>query len=150
MYDNALPSGNQFVLGWLRRLGELGGEKTYHHAVRSRLAGLWPNVLKYPSSFAGWGRLGLLLSQPARVLVITGKGAEAAAAQVQTQYYPDLAIVATETERHTFSLTKDRYLSGGKLQFYLCEGQSCSLPVGALEQVLLPNYGVEELGRTKI
>lgn len=135
LYDNALPSGNSQLLDNMQRLGQLVGDTELLEAARTKLTSVVESVQKYPSSFAGWARLALHLSVPARELVITGPGSKAAAAQLLKINRPDVRIVVAETETVDFPSLKNRYLSD-QLQFFLCENQSCRLPVHRIEDLV--------------
>ena len=134
LYDNALPSGNGLMLHNLLRLGQLTGETSYVEAARSRMSNVMESVQKYPTSFANWGRLALLLGRPPRELIITGPNAIPIAEELTEKYRPDLKIVAAETDPPDFPILKDRYTLN-ELQLFLCENQTCRLPVRTIEEL---------------
>lgn len=137
LYDNALPSGNGQYLHLLRRLTSYTGEPSYRRRAEAVFAGLAASVGKYPSSFANLARLGLLLSRPARELIISGGLTSEVAKQVRGRYRPDLTVVvAPPTNVPSFPILEGR--TGQKEpRFYLCENQSCRLPVSSLNELSL-------------
>ena len=130
-YDNALPSGNSQMAHNLYRLGRLTGEDRYTKRAERMLTALAGAVQRYPTSFAGWGLMALLMEQPERELVVTGPGAQEAARQFLSDYRPGLLIVAAEHDRWPIPLLENRYLS--ELRFFVCENRSCQLPVSTVE-----------------
>ncbi|PHI21088.1 thioredoxin domain-containing protein [Lewinellaceae bacterium SD302] len=136
LYDNALPSGNGQLLHLLYRLSELSGKPEYRQLAEEKFSSIGQSVLKYPTSFANLGRLLLHLSSANRELVISGPGAEQAAREVAATYRPNLSIVVVKTKSDEIPSHSGRY-NEKDLQFYLCENQSCRLPVSSLEQLKL-------------
>lgn len=136
LYDNALPSGNSQLLNVLHRLAQMSGRQDWASLLDERLTQMVGGVTKYPTSFANWGRLLLLKSRKERELVVTGPGSRAAARELGKKYWPDLVIVATETDRPDFPSLKDRYLDDRR-RFFLCENQSCHQPVDSVDELPL-------------
>ncbi len=132
LYDNALPSGNSQMANNLYRLGRLTGEPAYTDRAERMLAAMTGAVVRYPSSFAGWGATALLLSQPERELVVTGTNARREARKFLSDHRPGLLIVATEHDRPDVPLFTNRYLS--EPRFFVCENRSCRLPVPSAEE----------------
>ena len=130
-YDNALPSGNSQMAHNLYRLGRLTGDETYTQRAERMLDALAGALQRYPTSFAGWGLVSLLMAHPERELVVTGPGAVAAAGEFLSDYRPGLLIVAAEHDRRQIPLLENRYLS--ELRFFVCENRSCKLPVSTAE-----------------
>lgn len=128
LFDNALPSGNSQMMAALLRLHRLTGRKEYLTRGEEMLAAMAGSLERYPSSFGTWVQAALLHALPPRELVVTGKGANAAAREFLSRYRPGLLIVATEMAREDVPLLSNRYLDGD-LHLFVCENQSCLLPV---------------------
>ena len=135
LFDNALPSGNSQLCAALLRLHRLTGEQRYLERGEHMLAAMAGSLERYPSSFGTWLEAALLHALPPRELVITGPGATAAAREIPSRYRPGLLIVATETAREDVPLLRNRYLDE-TLRFFVCENQTCRLPVSSLTEAL--------------
>ncbi|SEP99807.1 thioredoxin domain-containing protein [Neolewinella agarilytica] len=133
LFDNALPSGNSQLAHSLLRLSHLTGKDHYLTRGEEMLAAMSGSLERYPSSFGGWAHAALLHAAPVRELVVAGPGARAAAGQFLSRYRPELLIVASPEAREDLSLLQNRYLPG-ELRFYVCENQSCQLPVGTVTE----------------
>ena len=131
LYDNALPSGNSQMADNLYRLGRLSGEAAYTDRAGRMTAAMAGAVERYPGSFAGWGRVGLLLAGGERELVITGPGAREAAREFLSDYRPGLLIVASDAVADDVPLLRERH--SGTLRYFVCENRSCRLPVASAE-----------------
>lgn len=136
LYDNSMPSGNGQLLHLLRRLSNYTGKTMYRSLAEEKFQQIGKNVLKYPSSFANLGRLLLLLATDAKEVVISGAGAIEAAQEIATDYRPNLSIVVVKTKNDEIPSHQNRY-SEEALQLYLCEGQSCHLPVSSVQDLKL-------------
>lgn len=136
LYDNSLPSGNGQYLQLLRRLSSYTGDLDFVNKAQEKISRLASNVFKYPSSFANLGNLLLLQSKTVRELVISGQGTNEVAKLVLQTYRPDLTVVAGHTKDAGLPILKGRF-SENEQQFYLCENQSCHLPVSCLTELQL-------------
>jgi uncharacterized protein YyaL (SSP411 family) len=135
LFDNALPSGNSQMVSNLLRLYRLAGEERYLTHGENMLAAMAGSMERYPSSFGGWAHAALLHALPPTELAITGPGARAAATQFLSRYRPGLLIVASESPREDLPLLQNRYLNQ-QLRFFVCENQSCRLPVNTAAEAM--------------
>ncbi|PHI19552.1 thioredoxin domain-containing protein [Lewinellaceae bacterium SD302] len=136
LYDNAIPSGNGQMLETMRRLAAYTGKVTYRNQARDKLLKLVEKVVDYPTNFANYGRQMLLLQRPESSLVISGGETAEVANKILGNYRPGLAIVTVDEEREDIPSMKDRYFDG-ELQLYLCEDQTCRMPVGSIAELEL-------------
>lgn len=136
IYDNALPSGNSQMVSLLRRFSAITGQAKYQKIAKEISAALVEKVVQYPESFAGFGRQIVLLERDERCLVISGPGALQIAKEINHVYYPDLGVILANSSMESLPILLGKH-SPDELKFYLCENQTCRLPVSYLEALNL-------------
>jgi uncharacterized protein YyaL (SSP411 family) len=146
-HDNATPSGNGIAAFALQRLGHLIGETRYLEAAERAIDAFYPAMRRYPGGFAT-----MLIAleeqlQPTRVLVMRGPGHELAAwgRALGEAYRPDLVTLAIPEGIRGLPPALDKPGRTGQVNAYLCQGVSCSAPVGSLTdlEILLNRGGIE-------
>lgn len=127
--DNVIPASNSIMADNLFRLGIYFVNPHYRKVAMRMVADVIPGI-DYPSAFANWMRLELLSGDQAIELAILGEGAIEAARILQTEWHPQLVIAASETASN-LPFLNGRFVEN-RLQFYVCQNNTCGLPVDNL------------------
>ncbi|MEL6392172.1 MAG: thioredoxin domain-containing protein [Bacteroidota bacterium] len=135
VYDNALPSGNSQTTQLLQKMDRLVGPGKYGQEARRLLGLMESSAIKYPTSFAGWGRALLYENSDRGELIITGPEASELAKSAWANSRPGEIIVCAETNIPELSLLENRFSKNERLLYY-CRNLACGLPVQSLQEVL--------------
>lgn len=92
------------------------------------------NISEYPSGYSNWAQLLLDFTGSRKEMVVIGEKAIDYLKNLQKHYMPDV-IFCTSTTASDLSLLKDRYVSG-KTLIYICQDNTCQLPVETIEDAL--------------
>ena len=133
-YDSALPSGNAVMVQNLDQLGALTGRRDFvliADRLRHQIA---PSVLRFPGSFAQYAQSIMSTVFGHREIVIAGPDAPSFLRQASRLYLPGSVRLAS-TDGEGSVLLEDRLISG-KTYLYLCQNQSCQLPVETVEELV--------------
>ena len=132
--DGAVPSGGAMAAGVLLRLAHLTGEGRYADAGEAALRSAQPMMVRTPLGVAHWlAGLDFALA-PVREIAVVGDGAESLVAVLQTGYRPNVVVAARGAEESggdvsAIALLDGRVAVGGRATAYVCERQTCGLPV---------------------
>jgi hypothetical protein len=130
MADNATPAGNGVAARALIRLGHLLGETRYLDAAEATLNAAWEPLTHVPHGHAAM--LDALEEQlhPPRIVVVRAAEAELASwAQTTRSYAPRRQVyLIGDDETGLPGLLATRESRPGGVA-YVCEGQTCALPV---------------------
>ncbi len=126
-YDNVTPSANSVIAMSLWKLSRYLNLPDYEALSEQMLRNVQTKLLKHTESYGLWAELFLERSFKHCELVATGKGAMEAMQQVAQNYLPSTLLAASEEESE-LPLFHQRFQTQ-KLQFFLCQNQSCGLPV---------------------
>jgi uncharacterized protein YyaL (SSP411 family) len=134
IHDNVIPSSNSVMAHNLYRLSFLLGRPDYLDIARKMLNAVLGQLTDYPQSFSNWLQLLLKLTgNPIEVAVI-GENATDLIRQLQKHYLPNVIFCSGTTESD-LPLLRNRYVAG-KTLFYICQNNSCQLPVETVEEAL--------------
>ena len=136
LYDNATPSGNAIMLKNLQILSLIYPNKKYEVYFEKGVWSMLDSIQKYPLSFAIWAQNALQLIQPWKEVVLIGKEATLAAAQLQTKAPIQTLIMASEMPNDDFELMRNRPAQNGELTIYVCQNNTCAAPVYSVEAAL--------------
>ncbi|GAA0871460.1 thioredoxin domain-containing protein [Gangjinia marincola] len=131
--DNVIPASNSIMAKNLWKLSGFFGNTLYRDIARAMLEAVTPLIEKYPSSYANWLDLALLMTTPFYEIAITGKDAFLQAQRLNMQYIPHIIIAATEQENE-LPLLQHRF--NEETTFYICQDLVCGLPKDSLAEVM--------------
>ena len=93
------------------------------------------NMSDYPSGYSNWSQLLLDLTGSHFEAVLVGENAISLLKKLQKYYLPNVVFCSGTTE-NDLPLLKYRFVSG-KTLIYICQNNSCQLPVETVEEALL-------------
>ncbi|MGB0839158.1 MAG: thioredoxin domain-containing protein [Chitinophagales bacterium] len=131
-YDNALPSGNSTMVNNLLRLSVYLEEKSYKETALLLLKSMEDALVKYPRSFANWAINYMTLHFGIEEVVVVGKNANTLGESVNTLFMPEKIMQVSQVSNEQFPLLKGRFQEN-KTQIYLCQNETCQMPVETLE-----------------
>jgi uncharacterized protein YyaL (SSP411 family) len=134
VYDNVIPSSNSVMARNLLRLSYLLDRPDYKKIAEDMLERMTGNITEYPSGYSNWAQLLMDFTRTQREVVIIGEKAIDHLKNLQKHYLPDVIFCASTTASD-LSLLKDRYVSG-KTLIYICQDNTCQLPVETIEDAL--------------
>ena len=134
IHDNVIPSSNSVMAKNLFRLSWLLDKSGYLNIAQKMTDLIRGNIENYPSGFSNWSQLMLNLNENHYEIVIAGENAIRILKELQKQYLPQV-IFCAGTSENGLPLLKDR-LVAGKTLIYICQNQSCMLPVETVEEAL--------------
>ncbi len=124
--DNVMPASNSVMASVLLKLSVYFSNTHYENVAR-RMAAHIVGLIDYPSSFSNWLNLAMDFSEENREIAICGADAKHHLADLNSGYYPNVIIAATEQE------SKLPFLAGrfveNKTLFYVCRNKTCDMPV---------------------
>jgi uncharacterized protein YyaL (SSP411 family) len=134
IHDNVIPSSNSVMAKNLFRLSYLLNRPDYLKTAQKMLGLVVGNMADYPSGYSNWSQLMLNLTGTHFELVITGAHAIALLHELQKYHLPNVVFCAGTTENN-LPLLKSRFVSG-KTLIYICQDNSCQLPVETVEEAI--------------
>ena len=133
--DGVLPSANAIMAQNLLELGHINYDKTLLKQSKEMLSLVSSQFKDYPQNFGNWGVLMLNTSYPYFEIVVTGTNANALIIQLNTYYIPNTLLIGSTVESE-MPLFKNRYVEG-ETYIYMCQDNTCKMPVKTTETVLL-------------
>jgi len=130
--DNVIPSGNSVMANVLFELGHFMGKPAHIERATQMLANMYDGMEHYGSGYSNWGILLLKKTGPFMQLVVTGDGAKNEAEQWQQEFMPNILLAIKTNDSLPLTEGKGRNHSRS---FYLCVGESCSLPMDSMDDV---------------
>ncbi len=134
VHDNVIPASNSVMANNLFRLGHLAGQTNYLKIAETMLSKLVEDFQNYPSGYSNWLQLGLNFTGNQFEVAVTGEKAISKLHEIQKHYLPN-ALFCAGTGASDLPLLKDR-LAVGKTLIYICQNQTCQLPVEAVSDAL--------------
>jgi uncharacterized protein YyaL (SSP411 family) len=134
VYDNVIPSSNSVMARNLLRLSHLLERSDYKNIAQNMLERMTGNISEYPSGYSNWAQLFLDFVGNHLEIVVVGENAKNTVAELQKLYLPNVIFCAS-TIPGELPLLKDRYVSG-KTLIYICQDNTCQLPVETVEEAL--------------
>jgi uncharacterized protein YyaL (SSP411 family) len=134
IHDNVIPSSNSVMARNLFRLSYLLDRPEYLNLVQKMVDQISGNMMDYPSGYSNWSQLLLDLSGTRMEVVIVGEKAVELLRELQKYYFPNVIFCAGATENE-LPLLKNRYVPG-KTLIYICQNNSCLLPVETVEKAI--------------
>jgi len=134
IHDNVIPASNSVMAKNLFRLSYLLDRPDYLKTSRAMLDLIIGNMAEYPSGYSNWSQLLLNLTGNHFEVVIAGENAIRILNELQKNYLPN-AIFCAGTSEIGLPLLKSRCVSG-KTLIYICQNNSCQLPVETVEEAI--------------
>lgn len=128
--DDVIPSSNASLAHSLHFLGLMLHKPDWVQHATQMLGNLKASLLKSPAWYAKWGQFMLKQVFPHYEVVITGPEAAAMRLALETPYYPNKIFAGGTTG--TLPILEQRFT--GKTTIYVCEGNTCQLPVHTPEE----------------
>lgn len=126
VYDNVIPSSNSAMANNLFQLGHLLGKPNYLQVAEKMLEKVGDNAAQFPAGHSNWLNLALNFADNQFEVAITGPEAIRFGRELQVHYMPNCLFCMGDNE--DLPLLKNR-VNTGKTQIYVCQNQSCQLPV---------------------
>jgi uncharacterized protein YyaL (SSP411 family) len=133
MSDNVIPSSNAIMAEVLYELGIYFENKDWLDISEKMLSNAYDRILQNPGYHAQWAMLLNRFVYPAYEVVFTGENALELRSELEKNYLP--VLVAGSKGSENLPLLKNRLIKG-KTLIYVCENQSCKLPVATVEEAL--------------
>ena len=127
-YDGAEPSGNAVAALALTELARLTDQPCWRKAAAEILEGLAERIRRLPQAVPHALMAFQRLSEPPARLILAGEGWERLQATAGEVYRPDL-LITRATEEHPSEFVRGLARGAKKATAYLCEGESCQLPL---------------------
>jgi uncharacterized protein YyaL (SSP411 family) len=134
VHDNVIPASNSVMAKNLFRLSYLLDQPEYLNIARRMLDLISKNIADYPSGYSNWSQLMLNLTGNHFEVAIVGKDALYLIKELQKYYLPNV-IFCTGTSENELPMLKSRFVSG-KTLIYICQNNTCQLPVETVEEAL--------------
>jgi uncharacterized protein len=134
--DNVIPASNSSMAKCLFYLGKYYGENTYSEIAAQMLSTVKDAMAAYGSSYSNWSILMLHLTAPFHEVVIAGKDALRKRREFTAGYFPNSILAGTVSNDSTLPLLQQRFVEG-KTMIYVCENNTCKLPVEDMNQAIL-------------
>ena len=134
IHDNVIPSSNSVMAKNLFRLSYLLDRPDYLETARKMLNVVSGSMADYPSGYSNWSLLMLNLTGNHFEVAIVGENAISLLNEFQKNYLPHV-IFCTGKAENDLPLLKGRHVSG-KTLIYICQNNSCLLPVETVAEAL--------------
>ena len=133
MEDNVISSSNSVMCENLYRLSIYFGNQHYQTKCENMLSHIIP-VIDYPSAFSNWLYVFLNFSDTQRELAICSSNAVSEVREFHSRYLPHVTVAGTAAPS-VLPFLENRFSSGQDL-YYICQNQTCQLPMTNFEDVL--------------
>lgn len=134
IHDNVIPASNSVMAKNLFRLSYLLDRPEYLKTSRKMLDLVSGNMADYPSGYSNWSQLMLDITGTHFEVAIVGENALNLLKGLQINYLPQVVFCAGTSE-NDLPLLANRF-SKGKTPIYICQDNSCQLPVETVEEAL--------------
>jgi hypothetical protein len=134
IHDNVIPASNSVMAKDLFRLSYLLDRPEYLKIAREMLDLVSGNMTDYPSGYSNWSQLMLNLTGNHFEVAIVGENALNLLKALQKNYLPQVVFCAGTSE-NDLPLLANRFVAG-KTLIYICQDNSCQLPVETVEEAL--------------
>jgi hypothetical protein len=134
IHDNVIPSSNSVMAKNLFRLSYLLDRPDYLKTAQQMADQVNESISSYPSAYSNWLQLLQSLTGEHFEVAIVGELAIEKLREMQNYYLPQVIFCAGTSENH-IPLLKNR-LVPGKTLIYICQNNSCQLPVETVKEAL--------------
>lgn len=135
MFDNVIPSSNSVMATNLHFLYLLTSKGHYAEISDKMLRRMIKLIVSEPAYSSNWATLYLLkLSNHAEIAII-GSQANEVRKEIAKHYFPNKVIAGTET-KSALPLLQSREALKNKTTIYICQNNSCKLPVHSAQTAI--------------
>lgn len=134
IHDNVIPASNSVMAKNLFRLSYLLDRPDYRKISREMLDLVSGNMADYPSGYSNWSQLMLDMTGTHFEVAIIGENALNLLKALQKNYLPQV-VFCGGTSENDLPLLANRFVAG-KTLIYICQDNSCQLPVETVEEAL--------------
>lgn len=135
IYDGATPSGNSVMAGNLLYLSSVFDNGDWRRRAAAMVFSLRSTVTHYPTSFAGWANLFLVLARGQREVVVTGKNFASVHVDILHNFMPGTVLQLSAYPGSAYPLLEGKQFNDFPL-IYLCENYACRPPVASLSELI--------------
>lgn len=132
--DNVIPSSNSVMAKNLFYLGHFTGNPDWIERSAKMLRQVKQEIIGYGGGYSNWMMLQLHFVFPFRELAIVGKTVDKTMHELRKSYLPN-QIFAASPGPSELPLLQNRFVEG-KTLIYICENNSCKLPVEDATEVI--------------
>lgn len=132
--DNVIPASNSVMARNLFYLGKYFGNEEWLQRSAEMLKCVEREMMDYGPGYSNWLILALHRVYSSREVAIVGKTVDKTAAELRKHYLPN-AIFAGSTGLSAVPVLRGRLIEG-KTLIYVCENNTCGLPVEDVEKAL--------------
>ncbi len=132
--DNVTPSSNSQMAINLFLLGHYYGNNAWQQRAEAMLQLVLQDMLHYGSAYSHWACLALHLTHPFKQVAIVGKTVDELLLPLY-QHGLTNTMFALSTQASDLPLIKNRF-NNSQTMIYVCENNTCQLPVNTVEQAL--------------
>lgn len=134
IHDNVIPASNSVMARNLYRLSWLLDRSDYREIAASMLNGIAEHMIAYPSGYSNWAQLMLDLENNHMEVAVAGAESIGLLRELQKHYLPCVTFCAGVAENN-LPLLQGRFVKG-KTLIYICQNNTCQLPVDTVENAL--------------
>jgi uncharacterized protein len=135
LFDNVIPASNSIMAGNLLTLGHLVSNHTFLEMGKAMVESVQHLLSREPYYLAHWASVSLHLYKPMFEVAISGPEAMDFRKAIDKKHVPNKVMAGSLTE-NTLSLLQNRGTIEGKTAIYVCQNQTCQLPVTSVEEAL--------------
>ncbi|HEY1041078.1 MAG TPA: thioredoxin domain-containing protein [Bacteroidia bacterium] len=132
--DNVIPASNSQMARNMFKLHHYLYVPHLGDKAKKMCFKLQDEISHYVSGYSNWAMLACELLFPYKEIAIVGNNASAALEQLNKHYLPN-CLFAIGKNKSELPLLKDRYMEG-KTLIYVCENNTCQLPVESEKETL--------------
>jgi uncharacterized protein YyaL (SSP411 family) len=134
IHDNVIPASNSVMARNLLRLSLLLDRSRYREISVAMMGAVVGNMTAYPSGYSNWSQLMLDLTESHLEVAVTGPHAVSFLNELQKKYLPQVVFCAG-VHKNNLPLLANRFIAG-KTLMYICQNNSCQLPVETIERAV--------------
>ena len=132
--DNVIHASNSMMARNIFSLNKILNKPDFIALINRQLKNVAQDAKKYAGGYSNWLSLSMNIALPFYEIVIVGDNANELLKEIKTHYILNAVIAATETKIDS-GLFKSRWVDGETL-IYVCENQTCQLPVKTVEEAM--------------
>jgi len=133
--DNVIPASNSQMASNLFQLGHYFNKPEWVKKSQNMLNAVTEELKAYGGGYSNWAVLGLNLAYPFKEVAIVGNNVDEKLRELYQQGLTN-TILAVSANASELPLTKYRFVNNQTL-FYVCENNTCKVPVSSVEEVLI-------------
>ncbi|MCC6373017.1 MAG: thioredoxin domain-containing protein [Bacteroidia bacterium] len=132
--DNVVPASNSQMANNLHLLGIYFNNEEWISRAEKMLQTVLPEMLEFGSGYSNWACMALHFIYPAKEVAIVGNNVNEKLLELY-QHALTNTILAANAKASELPLLKNRWIEGQTL-IYVCENNTCQLPVNSVEEAI--------------